>query len=394
LAENCIPSAVFGPIHHTLFLGLSIVSFIASVGWNDQVGSITVQLVEDTCPGIKIYWDEDLQIRLHTEADPGFVGASVDIIGSPVYFRVDNFEFAGLVQSVELSSSPDAKAIYTVQVVDPRQILQGSQFIVGEYAGGIGGTGFDVGTGPYNLFNVYGYMESTVGTCSETYLDNLDVDELPSTSKYIAGSVLPDGAMFGSEAGGFGGAKVNENGMPWSTIHIGANALMNQIPRITNNWSPYGRLMFKATNSSLGCGLVKGDVLCSLGAFTSLPIQSDRWLAEYFLDLSELPTPPATWRIGGSSISVMEAISQLCEDAGYDYYIELILVRDVSTLYAPSGIAKFIKIRTVRRLLQPTTGEITAFIGGSEATSSTSIGTELRNEPTTSFLIGGNKNTY
>ncbi len=394
VAENCIPQSTYGPFTQTLFLGLSISSFSCSAGWNEQVGELTVQLVEDTCVGTKIYWDEDLQVRLHTAADPGFVGESVDIIGSPAYFRVSNFEFSGLIQSWEKSRTVSGDPTYTVKLVDPRQILAGAQMIIGEYAGGIGGVGFAGIFGPYNLFNVFGYMESTDVACTQTSLQL--VGGLPEPAGYVAGDLTPDGAMFGSDADGFGGALINDNGMPWSTIRTGLNSLINTAPFLTSNvWSPYGRVLFKALSAGdtgSGYGLLMGDRADVLGPFTSLP--ATRWLAEYYIDLSELPTPPPYWRINGSNVSIMDAISQLLEDAGYDYYIELIPVRGVSSVIAPSGIAKFIKIRTVRRLLQPTSGHISTFLNGVEATVNSMEGSELRNEPTTSFLIGAKKNTY
>jgi len=91
-------------------------------------------------------------------------------------------------------------------------------------------------------------------------------------------------------------------------------------------------------------GLLQGDRADTLGAFTSLP--TTRWLAEYFLDISELPIAPSYWRINGSNTSILDAISQLLTDAGYDYYLELVPVRDVDLSLSPSGIAKFVKFRT------------------------------------------------
>ena len=381
LGENCLPEAVYGPIHHTLFLGCSVSSFSSSLGWNEQQSELTVNLVEDPCAGTKIYWDADLQVQLWTAADPGFIGESADIIGSPAYFRVDNFEYTGIIQSWNKSSSSSGYPTYTVKLVDPRQLLEGSQMIIGEYGGGVGSV--------YNLFNVFGYMESQGQSCSQTYLQD---GGLPTTGKYLTGDGGADGSMFGSEANAFGGANVNENGMQWTYIVTALNALINT--GLTNVWSPYGRLLLKATNSAFGMGLLSGDRYDTLGAFTSLPDPANRWLAEYFLDLSEVPTPPTYWRLNSTYSSIMDAVSTLLTDAGYDYYIELIPVRGVSSLIAPSGIAKFIKVRTVKRLLQPTLGQISAFIGNSEGTVDTGVGNELRNEPTTSFLIGGRKNPY
>ena len=73
---NCLPANIYGPVYHTLFLGCSVVSFTASVGWNEQAGEVTVQLIEDTCSAAsgKLYWDSNLQPRIWTAPDPGFPG--------------------------------------------------------------------------------------------------------------------------------------------------------------------------------------------------------------------------------------------------------------------------------------------------------------------------------
>ena len=66
-------------------------------------------------------------------------------------------------------------------------------------------------------------------------------------------------------------------------------------------------------------------------------------------------------------------------------------IRGVSSLIAPSGIAKIIKLRTVSRATQPSLGKINTFIGNSAGTISSSVGLEVRNETTSSFMVGGQK---
>ena len=45
---------------------------------------------------------------------------------------------------------------------------------------------------------------------------------------------------------------------------------------------------------------------------------------EFHLDLTNLPVPPDDYRISGTSVSVLDAVSQLCEDAGFEFFIDLI----------------------------------------------------------------------
>src|SRR5690349_3947669 len=119
----------FGPPEQTLFLGCSIASFNVSVGWNEQVGELIVQLVQDTCPvpsggNPKVYFDSALTRQTTMSADPGFIEPN---IGSAVYFRVGDFEWCGLVQSFQQNDNLGGHPTYTVKLVDPRQILEGTQ---------------------------------------------------------------------------------------------------------------------------------------------------------------------------------------------------------------------------------------------------------------------------
>src|SRR3990172_6740660 len=200
-SASVFPPNQYGGFRHTLFLGCSIMEFSATVGWNQQVSELTVQLVEDNQPAPaggngKLYYDRKLIPRRTYAADPGFFcyNGGPPLVGSPVYFRVDNFEFAGLLQSWSQSSSTSANPAYTVHIVDPRQILENAQLIIGDYAGGIP-------SNLYNVFNVYGFMERYNGS---------------QCSAMDAG-----GVSFGSIAGAYGGADINDNGIPVSRILLG-----------------------------------------------------------------------------------------------------------------------------------------------------------------------------
>jgi len=360
----CSPTNVFGGtgVNQTLFLGLSISQFSSSCGWSGQVSELSVVLAQDPCvspPGkFKVYYDENLNPQTTTAADGTFLGeGSNAIIGSPAYFRFGNFEYSGIIQSW---TKDENNNVYTVKLVDPRQVLEGTQLIIGEYSGGVGNT--------YNTVNIYGFMES-FGVDSPLYYQN-------SPSSYVPGDSGPDGATFGTFADGFGGSNSNTNGMQWSRILDGINVLLNSNPIIGNVWSPFGRMVYKGPIGASSYGLMAADTgnLC-----------------QYFVDLSELPAMPSEWRIQGSSITLMDAITLVCEEAGYEFYCELI---PVQAALSSSGITKFIKIRTVNRATQPSLGAIDDFINGVDGgVVNSSIGRELRNEVTSAFVIGGSKQT-
>jgi len=365
--NTCTPGNIWGGFDQTMFLGCSVMSFSASAGWNEQQSEITVQVVEDTCAppagSPKKYFDTDLTEQDWTIADPGFFGLTTNIIGAPVYFRVGDFEFAGQVQSWEESHSISGNPTYQIKIVDPRAILDNAQIIINEYAGSVGSV--------YNLINAFGYMETFGVSCPETFQSAPGV--------YSAGDGSVDGTVFGSPAEFYGGADVNHNGMQWNQILSAQRILLSSFPATTNIWSPYGRLAFKAPSSfpASGMGIMPADV---------------GNLAYYFLDLNELPTAPTYWRFNGVSTSIMDTISQITQDSGHDYYIELVPV--VGGVLG-SGIHKFIKIRTADRVNAPALNSIDTFVASADRkVISYNKGRELRNDITQAFVVGGPKNSF
>lgn len=383
--NTCTPDNVFGPLQHTLFLGCSVSSFNATAGFNEQVAEVTITLTPDLCEASaespKHYWDSNLQHQTTTAADPGFMGEVLPIIGCPAYFRMNDFEFCGIIQSWEKEVSAEANPGYVVKLVTPIRILQNTQLIIGEYSGPLYPNN-PFANSPHNLINVYGYAES---------INGISCPMLSQTSPgfYDFGDTAPDGAVFGTAGGGYGGAGANENGMQWYTILGCLNVLTSAVPKLVNNWSPHGRITHKGVNLGLygapwtnGYGLMGYDSLINASYTT-----------EYFIDLSELPVPPSYFRFNGVTINLMEAISRVCRESGYDFYIEMLPVNN--PVASPSGIAKLIKVRALNRITQPTNlDNISEFIANAESNStlkSSSIGRELRDDITTTFLLGGPK---
>lgn len=151
-----------------------------------------------------------------------------------------------------------------------------------------------------------------------------------------------------SVGGGFGEAGINEGGMPWNKIINAANVLIGASPSIAPQYgSP---LNFRSHI--------------------------------YRLDLTELPPAPPFYRIQGNSIGLMDSITQLCEEAGYDYFVRM----------TETNLGNVIKFKTVSRAVQPPLGQIFAFIGDGTNCVSNVRGEELRNEITSAFIIGDNIN--
>jgi hypothetical protein len=93
----------------TTFLGASIVSFSASLGWGGQTSQLNVTLVEDPANNDQF-------------SPPG--------VGEPVYFVFGNNVFNGILQNWKHTHGPSGNPLIDVVVVDPREILSGVQLIL------------------------------------------------------------------------------------------------------------------------------------------------------------------------------------------------------------------------------------------------------------------------
>lgn len=351
MAKNsCSPSGIYGGFEQTLFCGCSILDFAANVGWNDQSSSITVNIAQDTCSGnLRTYWDETLTEQTTTDPDPGFIYPDV---GSPAYFRIADFEYCGIIQSWTEKKGSNGNPVFSVKLTDPRIILDSVQIVVDDYVSGVNNL--------YNLINVYGYLEAT------------DLDCPPITV---------GGVEFGSPAGGFGGSSINSRGIPWNNIKGALNILTSAQTKVTNQWSPYGRVLYIGANPSKDSyGVIAAD--SSNAALTSL-YGASPYIAEYIVDISELPTISDDYRISGPNLSFTDLIKKVCNDFGLDYYIELLPVNYSGTLY------KVIKVRTVSRRSQPSLNAISTFVNNATGVINNTVGREIRNEATSVFLVGG-----
>jgi hypothetical protein len=137
---------------------------------------------------------------------------------------------------------------------------------------------------------------------------------------------------------GYGRSEVNDSGMPWEKIRIAIEDIQVAFPVRIGNYA-------------------------------------------FYLDLEGLPTLDSNYRIGGGvSVSVMEYINRICEDAGCDFFFRLEF----------SNGADVIRCYAISRVAQPTFGKITQYIrDNTVGTPGTEYGVEFRNETTTKFLIGG-----
>ena len=383
--------------------------------WNDNLigtsrtdGSI-IGPDDKMVPG-KVYYDiagttatSPVRSFYHYGQDPGFLGSpnfintsgsitktkntGYDIIGTPVYFKMGNFSFGGVVQSWQEDFNSGGKQ-YRVTIDGMQSVLSNAYIIISQYGGAI----FSKYSGDYygsprnyvnndsslvytglirqgniaNVFNVYGFLESTA----------------------------PEN---------FGGANCNEDGMSAVDIidalsvltgRVGGSFLKDRVSTADNQfgpktaYSPFGRILTKCMQT-YGYDII-GNGFTSWGVIPPQQNQEDTTnqnRCEFLLDLSDLPRPPSEFRIKGIKISITEFLNLVTEATGCDYSLELIPV------YYNSRLCNVIKVKTISRLKQPVPNQIQSTVNklycdGYQISSST-IGKERNDSPARLMIVGG-----
>lgn len=236
-------------------------------------------------------------------------------VGRVVKFKFDAFQYEGILQKSSERGDINGNPAFEVIITDPREVLAGAQVIISSFNGKVSAVP--------NLINAYGHWESSLG---------------------------------------FGGSLVNESGMVWQApfdilgLDVTASGASITV-------TPMGPVGIKPAIEALTVG--------SGGYGAGLQLRGET----YSVDLSGLPLPPPHYRIGGVSVSILDAVSQVCQDGGHDFII-----------YLENGV---IKVKTVSRVAQPSIGDIANFINSQENVISKSVGQELRNDITNSILLGG-----
>lgn len=349
---------ITGPFLRHQFLGATVKSWTCSAGLNQEGTTVTIQLVEDSCPTYEgVAFNVDTRVpELKTLSD-NFVYPPV---GTPVVFRyampngaggidVDGgFEYAGFVRNWTESKDSNGNPIFNVQLGDAGFLLENLQVIMADNAENV--------PIQLNTLNAYGALQYTAA-----YLGSI------CTTPGNPGAISP---------------AVNEKGMAYADLlemlHLLCSNNNVQLPEV-DNYNPGGRVFYSVKPFGT---TPTSDVLASV-------VNEDEFLS-FHLDLTDMPEMPSDYRISGPTASVYDIISEACTDAGHDFYTELLPVR------AGGQTELIIKIRTIDRTLNPVENAIPDFVNYKKGLYpdyqggiiSATSGLESRNEPTNYFLYG------
>jgi hypothetical protein len=207
-------------------------------------------------------------------------------------------------------------------------------------------------------FNFFGLLQNWRKSNSTQGLPVFEVSGI-SPVEVLAGTQVVTGGYAGAtgivsnvinpfgywESTGYGNAASDQTGMPWALVLSGINAIVN------GNISAYG-------------GTIKWRGI------------------QYGIDLSRIPRPPAYYRINTPSVGLLELVSQICDDCGYEWFVELV----------PGALRPTIRFRTQSRRLQPPLGTIFRYTNTNYGNvMSSASGLESRGDGiTSSFLVGAN----
>ena len=331
-----------------------------------------------------------------------------DIINTPVYFKMGDFAFGGVVQSWSSSLNSGGEN-YTVNIAGFESVLSNCYVILDSFAGAVYSRTTSTETGTDNSF---AGPRNYIGRESVDYYGPISSGNMPNVFNVY-------GFLESLGQGGFGGANINQDGISANKIvdalSVLTSSTVNSSPSFFSDmdltarkdiyrdfgsksaFSPFGRILVKTmqefdTYNPVGTGFTRFGIIPPTLSYTSTrpdtnQVQIQDNYCQFVLDLSELPRSPNDYRIAGPVISIMDLINQITEESGYDYSISYYPTFFNNVLY------NVIKVHTISRLSQPKTNNIENTIKLLQCQgypiSSVQVGKEKNETKARQMILGG-----
>ena len=319
--------------------------------------------------------------------DPGFLAgankfsqAGYDLIGVPAVFWFQDLYFGGLITSWKAMGSQGGSPTYEIEMKSGASLLKGCQLIIDEYAGTVA---------------------SLIGDISVPSHYNINFPFLPHNTTIEQGNLPNVFNIYGYwEYGGYGNSGRTDNGIPALNIY---NALVNMLAPGTNDTDPFfphgailGRTLSFATDGTPAdvdaSGIDDADrnhiTLKNCGLCPGVVGEDGIFHAYYKLDLSALADliPPNLY-ITGPTISLMSFITEVCDGAGFDFFISL------EPALPGSNCTGYFRVNTISRRLQPQKDVIKNYVSSlvnqNLNVSTFNYGQEYADQTTRSMYLGG-----
>jgi len=417
------------------FLGASIRSFNVNAGFGDSVSTLNVELVNDefnTSDGSDLGFGDDIY---HSGKYDTFVPPPV---GSPVFFKFGkqkatvsqayyplynqiygytsqydatpsgkfHFCFGGILQSYVENRGPGGDPLYSVQVVDPREVLSNVTLIMNDYAGSTYNTN--------NVYNLYGFLE---------YNPTLDQRNALSSTYAVGGSSILKKYVDDSGNYYFSGAdlyykniefnnffkslttKANVNYSSWDAAYPDLLPITGTgFSRRGSNGIPYYR--------------IRQALYALTGANGSLPaFYKDAGFSStvffrgfnYIVDFTNIPSSiPDFYSMDFNNINLLDFCLEICDITNCELFVSLLpiidhpackrfynwndaVLRDTSKNKKPL-IAGIIRLDFIDKSFQPQYGTIKSYLdaidSGGVPIENRDVGFELTNVSTDKFVVG------
>jgi hypothetical protein len=427
------------------FLGASIISFNVSAGFGDSSSTLSIQLVEDeynTSDGTLAGQGQDVY---HSGIKDNFAPPPV---GSPVFFTFgdkrasvsdvykkvhddlygtsgtppstsgyNHFSFGGILQSYTENKNATGGLTYSVQVVDPREILSNAQIILNNYTGST--------YGGMNLINVYGFLEfnsaqyeaqfkasGTAFPLQKIQYSNGDYDFRGTDMYYSSGSFPVSGLRGGSIYSDF----YNES-LRFVSTSNSVTSSNNSNPTFIPGTLPR-KFPLTGTGRSRRCpqGIPYYRIVQAINALSGFDgeLPQEYKLAgfsgyinfrglNYVVDLSDLPTLPQVYFIDFDQINVLDFCLEICEITNRELFVSLLPVINHPTcesLYQYNNrcindnrtkemITGIIKVSVIDKSRPPSLTAIKNYIDNLVIpVENKDVGYELANTTTDKFIVG------
>jgi len=365
----------------------------------------------------KVCYDVEGQPAYWIDPDPQFLALSgayhpsgLEILGTPVRFKFNDFSFGGLISSWRQNGSQGGSRLFEVEIKSFANLLNGCQLIIGKYAGTVCGIvpGTIPNTTPSNV-NLAMPMPYTV--------DNSPMPPAPPIiSFYDHKATIEQGNIpnifniygyleyLGYKNRIYGNAGVNDEGMRAAYIYDALNTLLD--PANENHvdnkgpFSPYGAIITRTIRvngtaeeinpvNQMPKGTTTQVNLVHMGICPNSVAIDNYRRCRLKLDLSEVPRPPQWLRLQGPVISVMQFITEICDGAGFDFFIDFVFPTPEQI---DQNISGTIKIRTVSRRKQPKKDQIQGLVNylvNNGGVVSYTKGKEFTDTNTRTMYVGG-----
>jgi hypothetical protein len=426
-----------GGFEQQSFLGASIRNFNISAGFGDNTSTLNVDLVNDEynkSDGTATGYGDD---PYHSGIYDTFVPPPV---GSPVFFKFGktkatttqaysafydqvygvtvtnpavrpvnpgrfHFCFGGILQSYVENRGPGGDPLYSVQVVDPREILSNVTLIMSDYAGSTYNTS--------NVFNLYGFLEyNPKKTTIDAFQREYSMGGSSILNKYvnINGSYYFRGIDLYYKNIGF----INDGlGLTNTTYNTNQYSFTDTYPAVMPitgtgfsrkgpQGMPYYRIQ-QAMSSLMGMnGPLPNEYKdAGFGGFIKF-----RGL-NYIVDLGGLPDKvPSLYFMDFDQINLLDFCLEVCSITSHELFVTLLPIIDHSIckrFYTYNNtkiganksseiIGGIIRIDTIDKSYQPQYGAIKSYLDKLDSMGipieNRDVGFELSNVPTDKFVVG------